>query len=102
MTEQRCQRHDSQDRERKEEGVRFGSELMGGAHDGHKHQQPEQGVVADIFEQRMHGKAPCVVRSVRVLSSGVGGCVVCCEDVASYVVMSWGDWPAAGAVLRCA
>ena len=37
--------------------MRFGFELVGGEHDGNKHQQPEKWVVADFFEQRMHGNA---------------------------------------------
>ena len=38
--------------------MRLGLELLGGEHRGHEDQQPEQRVVADFPEQRVHGFSP--------------------------------------------
>ena len=56
MTQEGSQRDDGQDREQEEQRVRCGLELLGGEHDGNKRQQPEQRVVTDFCEQKVHGQ----------------------------------------------
>jgi hypothetical protein len=38
--------------------MRFRFELLGSEQRGHKDQQPEQGIVADLFDQGIHAATP--------------------------------------------
>ena len=54
VAQQRGQRHDGEHGQHEQQRVRLGPELRGGEHHRHEGQQPEQRVVADFLEERVH------------------------------------------------
>src|SRR5438477_8305568 len=54
MTKQRSQRHDREHREDEQQRVSRGKKFGGYQYHGHKAQQPERGIMAEFFEQRIH------------------------------------------------
>ena len=57
VTEQGGQRHDGQDGQHEEQRVRVVPEGFGREHHGHEDQQPEQSVVPNFCEQKVHGQS---------------------------------------------
>ena len=55
MTEQRRQGHDGEHREHEQQRVRFRFELVTREYGRDESQQPQQRVVPDFLEQRIHG-----------------------------------------------
>jgi len=55
VAQQGRQGHDGQDGQHEEQRVRIRFELRGGKHHRDEGQQPEQRIMADFFEQRLHG-----------------------------------------------
>ena len=56
MAEQRGKRHDGHDRHCKQQRVCIGGDPLDRDHRRHENQQPEQGVLPDFLQQKVHGR----------------------------------------------
>ena len=69
VTQQCGQWHDGEHGQHEQQRVRFGLELRGCKHHRHKCQQPEQRVVTDFLEQRVHSSAHLSPSSVAAVNA---------------------------------
>ena len=74
MAEKCRQRHDGNDREHKQHRMRLRHGLFGHQHDRHDDEQPEQRIVPDFLEQRLHG-APLAGCDGGMVGDAPGGTV---------------------------
>jgi hypothetical protein len=56
VAEQSGERHDGQDRQYEQQRVSLRLERLPGEQHGYEDQQPEEGIVADLFQQGIHGQ----------------------------------------------